>query len=198
MSHDNQTSERLQSQDVFEEMYVAFANILVTDLYIKKLLADGSYVFDFLPFEAIKAVYTKPQLSTIPADTPHINPIINRMGYQLVASNSKRGEIEMVIVYKSPMHREATYKLMSYLTSKLADTTFMTCKDSKAIESDIARIACSISFGTFLNRARRTVKTAFLPASAFPSAFPSAIHASFRSAVHFSNIVGIDSTSTRP
>jgi len=126
MLHVDQATERLQSQDVFEEMYVAFANILVTDSYIEKLLADGSYVFDFLPFEAIKAVYTKPQLSTIPTDTPHINLMISRMGYQLVASNSKRGEIELVIVYESPMHWEATYKLMSYLTSILADTTFMT------------------------------------------------------------------------
>ena len=119
-----QTPLRLQSQDVFEEIYVAFANILVTDPYIQELLTDGSYVFDFLPFEAIKAIYTKPQLSTIPADTPHINLMISRMGYQLIASNCKQGNIDLIIAYESPMHWEATYKLMSYLTSMLADTTF--------------------------------------------------------------------------
>ena len=124
-----QSTDKLVPQDVFEEMYVAFANILVTDQYIQQLLEDGSYVFDFLPFESIKAMYTKPPLSTIPANAPHINLMINRLGYQLTGSNCKRGEIEMTIVYESPMHWVSTYKLMSYLSSLLVDTVF-TAKDT--------------------------------------------------------------------
>ena len=118
----------LQSPDVFEEMYVAFANLLVTDPYIESLLSDKSYVFDFLPFDQIKAVYTKPDLSTIPSDPPHISIAITRMSYKPMSTCSKLGEIDIMIAYESPMHWEPTYKLMSYLSSMLAVKVFL-CQD---------------------------------------------------------------------
>ena len=119
---------RLQSQDVFEKMYVAFANLLVTDPYINQLLLDKSYVFDFMPFDEIKAIYTPPPLSTIPQDKPHIQLAINRMQFTPITSCSKQGEIGLTLSYESPMHQESTYKLASYLSSTLSIKTFI-CLD---------------------------------------------------------------------
>ena len=83
------TKTKLIPQDVFEEMYVAFANLLVTDKYIQELLTDKSYVFDFMPFDRIRAIYERPPLSTIPKDTPHIQLTINRLAYSPQSSCSK-------------------------------------------------------------------------------------------------------------
>jgi hypothetical protein len=128
MSVSNDSQDRLLPSDIFEEIYVAFANLLVTDPYIQSLLTDDNFVFDFLPFEQIKAVYTEPAVSTIPAGAPHIWLLINRMAFSPHASCAKLGEITCTLAYESPMLHESTYKLASYLSSKLAILVFP-CKD---------------------------------------------------------------------
>jgi hypothetical protein len=115
---------QLVPEDIFEEMYIAFANLLVADPYIQNLLSDNSYVFDFLPFEGIKAVYTKPPLSTIPQDAPHIQLAINRMSFSPINTCANQGEINMTLAYESPMHQESTYKVASYLSTLLARKAF--------------------------------------------------------------------------
>ena len=130
---------RLETTDVFEEMYVAFANELVTDPFINTLLMDKSYVFDFMPFESIKAVYEKPPLSTIPQDMPRIQLTITRMQFSPMTTCSKLGEIALNLTYESPMHQESTYKLASYLSSMLALKTFMCVERSVRVISSSAQ-----------------------------------------------------------
>ena len=143
----------LLPEDVYEEMYVTFANLLVTDPYISKLLSDKSYVFDFMPFESIKAVYEQPKLSTIPSDTPHIHLAINRMQFSPFNSCSKLGEIGMTLAYEAPMHQISTYKLASYLSSMLAVRTFRCVDRTARVMASSADFTYNTSkFSTFVQQ----------------------------------------------
>jgi hypothetical protein len=110
---------------LYEGIYTGVANLLCTDAFLQTLQADNSFVFDFLPFPSIEAVYKKPPLLTIPKDSPRIYLTLSNIQQQPMSSCSDTHTCTATVAVDSHLRHTVPYQLVSYLPGYFTGKGFL-------------------------------------------------------------------------